>query len=57
MIETDTCNGALPLLLMAQLAICFLLVLVLLLALLLAPEQCSNQPSELLLMMHLNVIG
>ena len=57
MTETDTCNGALPLLLLAQLATCFLLVLVLLLALLLAPEQCWNQPSELLLMMHLNAIG
>jgi hypothetical protein len=55
--ETDTCNGALPLLLLAQLATCFLLVLVLLLALLLAPEQCWKQPSELLLMMYLNAIG
>ena len=56
MTDTDTCNGALPLLLLAQLATCFLLVLVLLLALLLAPEQCWNQPSELLLMMYLNTI-
>ena len=52
MTETDTCNGALPLLLLAQLATCFLLVLVLLLALLLAPEQWLNQPSGLLLMIH-----
>jgi hypothetical protein len=36
MTDPDTCNGALPLLLLAQLATCFLLVLVLLLALLLA---------------------
>jgi hypothetical protein len=32
-------------------------VLVLLLALLLAPEQWWNQPSELPLMMYLNAIG
>ena len=57
MTETDTCNGALPLLLLAQLATCFLLVLVLLLALLLAPEQCWNQPSGLLLMMYLKAIS
>ena len=57
MTETDPCNGALPLLLLAQLATCLLLVLVLLLALLLAPEQCWNQPSELLLMMYLTAIG
>ena len=56
MTETDTCNGALPLLL-AQLATCFLLVLMLLLALLLAPEQCWNQRLELLLIMYLNAIG
>ena len=43
--------------LMAQLTTCFLLVLVLLLALLLVPEQCWKQPSELLLMMYLNAIG
>jgi hypothetical protein len=49
--ETDTCNGALPLLLLAQLATCFLLVLVLLLTLLLAPEQ-FHQQSESLLMVH-----
>jgi hypothetical protein len=55
--ETDTYNGPLPLLLLAQLTTCFLLVLVLLLALLLAPEQCWNEPSELLLMMCLNAIG
>ena len=51
MTDTDTCNGALPLLLLAQLTTCFLLVLVLLLALLLASEQWLNQPSGLLLMM------
>ena len=57
MTDPDTCNGAVPLLLLAQLATCFLLVLVLLLALLLAPEQCWKQPSELILMMYLNAIG
>jgi uncharacterized protein YjeT (DUF2065 family) len=45
---------ALPLLLLAQLATCFLLVLVLL-ELLLDPEQWRNQRSDLLLMMYLNV--
>ena len=53
---TDTCNGALPILL-AQLATCLLLVLVLLLALLLAPEQCWNPRSGLLLRMHPKAIG
>jgi hypothetical protein len=52
MTETDTCNGDLPLLLLAQLATCFLLVLVLFLTLLLAPDQWWNQRSGLLLMMY-----
>jgi hypothetical protein len=55
--DTDTCNRALPLLLLAQLATCFLLVLVLLQALLLAPEQYWNQRSGLFLMMYLIAIG
>jgi hypothetical protein len=55
--DTDTCNGALPLLLLAQLATCFLVVLVLLLALLLTPKQCWNQRSGLLLMMYPKAIG
>jgi hypothetical protein len=46
-----------PLLLLAQLATCFLLVLVLLLALLLAPEQCWTQRSGFLLMMYPKAIG
>ena len=53
---TDTCNGALPILL-AQLATCLLLVLVLLLTLLLALEQWWNQPSGLVLMMYLKAIS
>jgi hypothetical protein len=44
-------------LLLAQLATCFLLVLVRLLALLLAPEQWWNQRSGLLLMMYPKAIG
>ena len=56
MTETDTCNGTLPLLLLAQLATCFLLVLVLL-ALLLDPAQWWNQRSDLVLTMYLNAIG
>jgi hypothetical protein len=55
--DTDTCNGALPLLLLAQLATCFLLVLVLLLAQLLAPEQWWNKQSGLLLVMYPKAIG
>jgi hypothetical protein len=41
-----------PLLLLAPLATCFLLAMVLFLALLLAPEHWQNQRSGLLLMMH-----
>jgi hypothetical protein len=48
---------SLPLLLLAQLATCFLLVRVLLLAMLLAPEQCWNPRSALLLMMYPKAIG
>jgi hypothetical protein len=45
------------LLLLAQLATCFLVVLVLLLALQLAPEQWWIQRSGLLLMMYPKAIG
>jgi hypothetical protein len=54
--DTDTCNSD-TYQYLAQVATWFLLVLVLLLAMLLAPVQWWNQRSALLLMMYPKAVG